>query len=91
MWWTTVGFGGNPCVERPWQSTEQAAKSIRRWMRSQEAGAGSLIAAHTIRAHEYLTRAQARNADINDSNDDGLINRMGLYDFLAAAGGDDEP
>lgn len=25
MWWTTVGFGGNPCVEGPWQSTEQAA------------------------------------------------------------------
>ena len=82
-WYATVGFGGNPAPKGPWDSPAKAARSIRRWLNLAGAGAGSRVAAHTIRVYGYETRQFARDGDISDElGRNGCIEMHGLYDFL---------
>lgn len=82
-WYRTVGFGGCPAPQGPWNNTADATRALTRWINQRGAQAGTLIAAHSIRINEYETRAQARAGDISDDYRDGLLGITGLHEWLA--------
>lgn len=84
IWFTTVGFGGNPAPIGPWKDTQQASEVLHRWLAREGHKAGSLVAAHTVRVYAYTSRQAARQADISDSpGRHGNVAVQGIYDFLS--------
>ncbi|WP_280426423.1 hypothetical protein [Nocardia carnea] len=67
LWWTTVGFKGNPCPVGPWHGAEAARAAIRRWRTRMAGRDGELVNQYSVRLYGYRTRALARDADVADN------------------------